>query len=457
MTKSLRVQLVFWSVALEAVLLVTLGVALVLILRTVQQRSSDESLHLAAAQLNASVDVRGDAFSTPAEDVAALQAAGIFAWILTPAGQVAGTVGIAATNAVPAPLPATGQMLSLELPNEEPIRIFATPLQEGSKVLGMLVLGLPLREAQRLQQRFIYALLFLIPAVLALSAFGGLFLANRALAPVTEITRMAQQVSAEELSGRLNLDLPDDEIGQLARTFDAMLARLEDAFRREQQLTADVSHELRTPLSLLKAQLSLARSKPRDAATLLAMMTDMESDVDRLTRIVEQTLLLTQIEQQGIAAPVPVQLDDILRGVMERVGKSATNRNVRLVLDLPPQMEWQLPGDGSLLAQAFDNLLQNALAYTPAQGTVTLRARRHWQELVVTVEDSGAGIAAEHLPHLFERYYRVDSARARSSGGFGLGLAIVQTIVRAHGGGISVESVVGSGSIFTVTLPAFTN
>ena len=453
MTKSLRAQLVFWSVALETVLLVTFGVALVLILRTIQQQSNDESLQLAASQLNASVEVRRNVYTTPPEDVATLQAAGIFAWILTPAGQVVSSVGLAGVLPLPNPQPAIGQWQDAALPNGDPIRLYATPLQEDNQILGKLVIGLPLVKSQHLQQRFIYGLLFLIPVVLILSAIGGLFLANRALAPVHQITRMAQQVSAEELSGRLNLDLADDEIGQLARTFDGMLARLEAAFRREQQLTADVSHELRTPLSLLKTQLSLARARPRDAATLRAMMAEMESDVDRLTRIVEQTLLLTQIEQQGIPAPVPVQLDEILPAVCERAKESAGARGVDLRLDLPAQIDWQMRGDGFLLAQAFDNLVQNALAHTPASGSVTLRARRNWEALVVSVEDTGVGIAAEHLPHLFERYYRVDSARARSSGGFGLGLAIVQTIVAAHGGTIRVESELGVGTTFTVTLP----
>ncbi len=451
--KSLRVQLVLWSVGLEAILLIAFGVALVLILRTVQQQNSDESLRLAGGQLNASVEVQGNSFHIPAEDAATLQAEGIFAWILAPNDQVVGIVGIAAANPLPSPRPANGTLLNSRLPNGDPVRVYTTPLQEDTTILGTLVLGLPLREAQRLQQRFLYGLLFLIPLVLLLSAFGGLFLANRALAPVTEITRLAQQVSAEDLSGRLNLALPDDVIGRLAHTFDAMLARLEDAFRREQQLTADVSHELRTPLSLLKTQLSLARSRPREASALLAMMEEMEGDVDRLTRIVEQTLLLAQIEQMGIPAAVPVQLDEVLRGVVERGEKSAADKDIRLVLDLPEGIDWQIQGDSSLLAQAFDNLVQNALTHTTAQGSVTLRGWRIWDELGVLVEDTGSGIPADHLPHIFERYYRVDSARARSSGGFGLGLAIVQTIVRAHGGTIRAESRLGAGSAFTVTFP----
>ncbi len=451
--KSLRVQLVLWTVVLEAFLLIAFGVTLVLILRNVQSSGIDESLRLGASQLNAAVDVRGDVYDIPAQDAAVLQAEGIFAWVLTPVGAVAGNVGIAAANPLPQPPPPLGAMRNTSLSNGEPVRLYTAPLQEGGAVLGMLVLGTPLSATRRLQQQFVYGLLILIPAILALSAGGGLFLANRALTPISKITRMAQQVSAEDISTRLHLDLPDDEIGRLARTLDAMLDRLDDAFRREQQLTADVSHELRTPLGLLKTQLSLARSKPRDAETLLKMMTDMEGDVDRLTRIVEQTLLLTQIENRGITAPKLVHLDEVLSSVLEQVARPAASKQIHIHSDLTAQHDWQTEGDAALLEQAFSNLVHNAITYTPSGGSVLVRARASWQGIIISVEDTGEGIGQEHLPYIFNRYYRVDSARARTSGGFGLGLAIVQSIIKAHHGSISVSSVKGEGTVFTVILP----
>ncbi|HRJ43021.1 MAG: HAMP domain-containing protein [Caldilineaceae bacterium] len=453
MIKSLRVQLVLWTVVLEAFLLIAFGVTLVLILRNVQSSGIDESLRLGASQLNAAVDVRGDVYDIPAQDAAVLQAEGIFAWVLTPVGAVAGNVGIAAANPLPQPPPPLGAMRNTSLSNGEPVRLYTAPLQEGGAVLGMLVLGTPLSATRRLQQQFVYGLLILIPAILALSAGGGLFLANRALTPISKITRMAQQVSAEDISTRLHLDLPDDEIGRLARTLDAMLDRLDDAFRREQQLTADVSHELRTPLGLLKTQLSLARSKPRDAETLLKMMTDMEGDVDRLTRIVEQTLLLTQIENRGITAPKLVHLDEVLSSVLEQVARPAASKQIHIHSDLTAQHDWQTEGDAALLEQAFSNLVHNAITYTPSGGSVLVRARASWQGIIISVEDTGEGIGQEHLPYIFNRYYRVDSARARTSGGFGLGLAIVQSIIKAHHGSISVSSVKGEGTVFTVILP----
>ncbi len=451
--KSLRVRLVLLSAGLEALLLIGFGVALLLILRNVQGGRIDEVLRLSGAQLNASVNIDGGTFVIPPKDVVSLRTEGVFAWVLDADGNVAATMGEAAAAALPNPLPNLEQMIDADLPLGGPVRLYHTALQEGNVKLGSVVLALPLRESWEVQLRFGISLLFLIPVILAISALGGLFLANRALAPVNKVTQMARRVSAEDLSGRLNLDLPDDEIGRLANTFDEMLSRLEQAFQREQQLTADVSHELRTPLGLLTAQLSLARSRPRKAGELLTMMAEMEVDVDRLTRIVEQTLLLSQVEQQGLTTQKPVYVDALLLGVHERFEPAALAEGVALVLDLPMAVDLVIQGDAFFLEQALGNLVQNALAHTPPGGEVTVSAIRHKQEIQIRVADTGSGIAPEHLPHLFDRYYRADSARARSTGGFGLGLAIVKSIVQAHGGQIRVESTVGQGTSLTVVLP----
>lgn len=451
--KSLRVRLVLLSAGLEALLLIGFGVALLLILRNVQGGRIDEVLRLSGAQLNASVNIDGGTFVIPPKDVVSLRTEGVFAWVLDADGNVAATMGEAAAAALPNPLPNLEQMIDADLPLGGPVRLYHTALQEGNVKLGSVVLALPLRESWEVQLRFGISLLFLIPVILAISALGGLFLANRALAPVNKVTQMARRVSAEDLSGRLNLDLPDDEIGRLANTFDEMLSRLEQAFQREQQLTADVSHELRTPLGLLTAQLSLARSRPRKAGELLTMMAEMEVDVDRLTRIVEQTLLLSQVEQQGLTTQKPVYVDALLLGVHERFEPAALAEGVALVLDLPMAVDLVIQGDAFFLEQALGNLVQNALAHTPPGGGVTVSAIRHKQEIQIRVADTGSGIAPEHLPHLFDRYYRADSARARSTGGFGLGLAIVKSIVQAHGGQIRVESTVGQGTSLTVVLP----
>ncbi|MCB0084022.1 MAG: HAMP domain-containing protein, partial [Caldilineaceae bacterium] len=326
-------------------------------------------------------------------------------------------------------------------------------LQEGGANLGTLVLALPLQRNQLLGHLIWGGLALTIPIVLLLSAAGGYFLAGRALAPIRTITRTARRISADDLSQRLQLDLPDDEIGRLARTFNAMLARLDQAFQRERQLTADVSHELRTPLAMLKTQLSLARSRPRDPQTLQEMMAEMEGDVDRMTRLIEQMLTLSALEQGQPLAATAIELAPLLARVTEQLSPAAAEKGVLLQLTLPTA-PLSLRADSDGLGQVLTNLLENAIKYTPRGGQVTLRAEQQAGHITVTVADSGMGIPAEHLPHLFERFYRADQARSRDSGGFGLGLAISQAIVQMHGGRIEVHSVVNQGTTFMVTLPA---
>lgn len=451
--RSFRVRLVLWTVVMEALLLIMLALALVLILRTIQQNRVTEILELAASQVNAAVDVQSGEFLIPARDTAELQADGFLVWILHPDGKVGATIGAAERYSLPTELPANLQMKEIKLPDDKPFQFYRAPLREGQQILGSVVLAYPLHESHVLQQRFLMGLLVLIPTVLALSAVGGLILANRALAPVTQITRTARQISAEDLSQRLNLNLPDDEIGQLAHTFDDMLERLDQSFRREQQLTADVSHELRTPLGLLKAQLSLARARPRRQDELLQMMAAMEADVDRLAEIMERTLLLARVEQQGVVKKEMIFLDELLAHIIDQFMPKAQARNIALNFRFTEQIDWQMLGNGPYLEQVFTNLLQNALDHTPRGGQITISATRDWQQFSIAIQDTGPGIPPEHQRHIFERYYRVDSARTRATGGLGLGLSIAQTIVQAHGGKITVENASQAGAIFTVILP----
>jgi signal transduction histidine kinase len=173
-----------------------------------------------------------------------------------------------------------------------------------------------------------------------------------------------------------------------------------------------------------------------------------------MTRLIEQLLTLARVEQKGLAELTPLDLGPLLAEVIEPLQRPARERQVTLALSLPAQVNLHVPGQPDPLRQVFTNLIDNALKYTPAGGQVTVSARRTWQEITVSVSDTGPGIPAEHLPHLFERFYRVDSARARDTGGFGLGLAISHSIVQAHGGNIAVDSRPGRGTTFTVTLPA---
>jgi heavy metal sensor kinase len=442
---------------LEAGLLLAFAAVFVLVMHQAQSQQIEETLRLGAAQLNAVVDVQEGQFGVAAAETADLRSRNLIAWILTPSGQLVLTIGKEAEVPLPPVLPASGQIMDSTLPDNTPIRLLQTPLTEGANQLGTIVLALPLGDSQTVIRQILWGLVIAIPVVLGLSAVGGLFLAGRALQPVTTITHTARQISAADLSQRLTLVLPDDEIGELAHTFNEMLARLERAFQRERQLTSDVSHELRTPLGMLKTQLSLARSRPREAAALLEMIDNMEGDVDRMTRLIEQMLTLARVEQQGLIDFASVALDQLLREVVAQLQRQTAVSGVALRLEIPSQVNFKVAGDGERLRQLFANLLENGLKYTPAGGSVTVSLARHWQTVTVSVVDTGAGIAPEHLPHLFERFYRADSARARETGGFGLGLAIAQAVVQAHGGTMTVSSAVDEGTTFTVSLTAMTD
>lgn len=450
---NLRTRLVLWMVALEALLLLVFGGVLLLIQQNLENQQIAQTLRLSASQLNAVTDVQGGRYLIEPADAVALRSQGVLAWLLTPAGALAATIGDAAVITAPTTLPNFNQLTDVTLANGRDVRLLVTPLQEGANKLGTLVVALPLRASQLRLRQLLSSLGIAVPIVLLLSAVGGYFLANRALAPVRLITETAQQISAADLSQRLALDLPDDEIGRLARTFNRMLARLEDAFQRERQLTSDASHELRTPLAFLKTQLSLARARPRDAETLLAMMAEMEEDVDRMTQLVEQLLTLARVEQRGVNATTPVALVPLLTALVASLTVYARECGVKLRLEPTTAADLQTIGDETRLRQLFANLIENAIKYTPAGGEVVIQVAPRGEQAAVMVRDTGVGIAAEHLPHLFERFYRVDSARTRTSGGVGLGLAIAQAIAQAHQGQLQVQSVVNEGTTFTVILP----
>jgi heavy metal sensor kinase len=280
---------------------------------------------------------------------------------------------------------------------------------------------------------------------------GGWLLAGRALRPIDELTRRAQQISAHDLRQRLNLD-QDDELGRMAATFDDMIVRLEEAFARQKRFTSDASHELRTPLTVMQAELGLALARPRSAEEYRQTLVSMDEEVNRLSSIVNDLLMLTRIDVDPAGIPhEPVALHELLMGLVGRVRAIAAERDIAVSTDhLEPVT---VVGDPTRLRQLFTNLLDNALTYTQPGGRVTLRLERTRDGARISVSDTGIGIAAEDLPRIFERFYRADEARAQNPHGTGLGLAISQSVAQAHRGEITVQSAPGAGTTFTVLLP----
>ena len=334
----------------------------------------------------------------------------------------------------------------------DPIRVKTLPITRDGQVSGVMEVGLAADDASDALATFLLIVGLAYPLTLGLASFGGAFLARRALSPVDNLTRLARHISAEDLSQRLNLRLPNDEVGRLARTFDEMIARLDEAFRRQREFTANASYELRTPLTVMKGEIDVALQRERAPEDYRRVLQAVNDEVDRLIHLAGSLLTLTRAD----AGEIPLTLENVdvaqvVAGAVEHLHSIAVQKGVELQ---------SLPGDSvtvradeGLLLQLLLNLIDNAIKYTPAGGRVTTGWGLDGEQVVLWVRDTGPGIPEEHLPHLFERFYRVDKSRSRAEGSVGLGLAISRWIAEVHGGSLHAESLPGKGSTFTFVAP----
>jgi signal transduction histidine kinase len=293
--------------------------------------------------------------------------------------------------------------------------------------------------------------LLLAGAVAAAIALGlARWLARGMTQPLRDMAAAARRMETGDYSARVETG-SRDEVGRLTQAFNRMSAELEQLERLRRDLVANVSHELKTPISALRAHLEnlLDGVEHPDPQTLEVML--MQSD--RLGRLVDQLLDLSRIESGDLSLRrEPLRLGPLVTQVLSEIEMARADRNVQLRdelgADLPPVL-----ADRERVHQVLFNLLDNALRFTPPGGEVRVSAERRNGEVDVHVSDTGPGIAAEHLPRVFERFYRVDPARSRDDGGTGIGLAIARSVVEAHGGRIWAESEPGRGSVFTFELP----
>lgn len=298
-------------------------------------------------------------------------------------------------------------------------------------------------------------LLITAPVCLGAALGGGYFLARHALAPVDRMTEAAKQITAERLDQRLAVTNSGDELGRLAETLNGMIERLERSFREMQRFTADASHELRTPISIVRAEAEVALGKPLDETEKQNLLGSILEECERLSRITDQLLTLSR-EEAGIgqAPRDAVDLAELIADVAEVMRPLSAVKEQQLQVESGGAAI--VSGDPARLRQVFYNLLDNAIKYTPKGGRIVVATETADASIRVTVRDSGVGIPAEHLPHVFERFYRVDKARSRAEGGSGLGLSIVESIVTAHGGRVEMTSKLELGTTCTVVLPVRT-
>jgi heavy metal sensor kinase len=292
--------------------------------------------------------------------------------------------------------------------------------------------------------------------VLAMAWVSSGWLARKVLAPVRALSATAATISEPDARKRFVLDAPYEEFQQLTHAFNAMMDRLQKSRESQGYFVDYAAHEMQTPLTVLQANLEVTLNKARTIEEYRDALINNLEHVERLVTLTRELLTLTRLA--GDRTPVrraPLDLQSLLRELIDELRVLAEDRQIGLSLQAEPTP--LVLGDDQWLKQAVINLLDNAIRYTPPGGEVTVRLRATNEGVAVSVEDTGPGIESQHLPYLFERFYRADFARARDCGGTGLGLPIVKGIADAHGGTITLETEVGKGSIFTLILPADKN
>ncbi len=330
------------------------------------------------------------------------------------------------------------------------VRLYAAPFTTESGRIAIVV-GRSIADIKDVLGSFVDILGISAGVIVVLAGIGGVFLASQVLKPVDRITRTARDIGEKDLSRRIEV-LSDDELGRLSLTLNQMVERLEAAFDRQRQFTADASHELRTPLAVIQAESTLTLSKERAEAEYRKSLELVSQEAARMSAIIGKLLFLARSD----AGKEPLNFEEVnLKEFITKLssGLEALAREKSLQLKLGQMEELTVKGDTAKLRQLFLNLMENAIRYSPNGGTITSSVVSKKKNAVVCISDTGTGIPPEHLPRIFERFYRVDKARSRADGGAGLGLAIAKHIAEAHGGKIEVESQVGKGTIFYVSLP----
>ena len=334
------------------------------------------------------------------------------------------------------------------------LRIALVPLSSDPKrQLGFAVVAEPLKVIEEGLRRLRRDFFAGVPLILLLASLGGYFLARKSLSPIALMSEQTRRITAEKLSLRLDVPNPRDEVGRLATTINALLARLDAAFSEQQRFIADASHELRTPVAVLRGEAEVALGKEREIREYQEALTLIKDEAELLTRIVENLFLLAR---QPIATPSPVEeplhLDEVVAECARAARVLATQKGVRLsISNSLPRVPLQ--GDDEMLKRMVLNLLDNAVKYTATGGEICVALAADNERARIVVTDTGVGIPPDDQARIFDRFYRVDKTRSRALGGAGLGLSIARLIAEAHGGMISVESAAGRGSTFTVELP----
>ncbi len=425
------------------------------LLGVVDARLRAQAVHLVRTLADAERSSVGNAHQ-PTVPIAAFDLVGGYAELIGPDGEIraesaAQPAGGLAVDSELLAAARAGKTVATTMASSEgaPLRLLASPIQADIQRGSVLLVAESLAPQQRILVEVRWLLLGCGVLAVVLAIGGTALMTGRVLVPLTRLMREAAAVAAiGNYDERMPVLPRKGEVGQFAATINTLIATVERALRQQREFLADTSHELRSPLTVVLANLNLLR-RDLDPHERELSVDEATSEAQRMRRLINELLLLAQADAAQVIARAPVRLDELVTEAVAAAQRLAPDHIYQLEIAAP----LMVIGDEERLTQVVRNLLENAAKYTPPGTTVDVRLRQSGTVAQLIVADSGPGIAAEHLAHLWDRYYRVDDVRSRESGGTGLGLPIVKYIAEAHGGRADVVSEAGTGTTFTIELP----
>jgi len=456
------------ALAYALFLVLTFGVAGVLVLASLRdgmERQVDQSLRIRATLVQNQIAVGPEGQLRPSDVVRVVTAMSHeedldapIIWVQVV--DAAGTILASDPDVPTAEIPATPELVAAARGGQEAqmngtlagerIRVLAHPIKAEGRVVGVVLVAESLYLLDETFREVASLLTIAAASAVVLSLAGGWWLTGRALGPVTVVTRTARAIAGTgQFEQRITPPPAKDELRDLIATFNEMLARLAQSLQRQREFLSDASHELRGPLTVIQGNLDLLRLDLPDEERQISIEA-AANEVARMSSLVADLLFLAEVDATRAVRHEPVALDAVVAEIWRRASLVDSGSHDLRILRNDATM---IRGDHDRLFQVVANLVQNALRYTPEGGSVTLKLENHGSIAQLAVADTGIGIAAEHLPRIFERFYRVDRARSPSANRSGLGLAITKEVIAAHRGQVRVTSEPGKGSTFTVALP----
>ncbi|QPJ66345.1 MAG: heavy metal sensor histidine kinase [Candidatus Nitrohelix vancouverensis] len=462
---SIRTKLTGWYVGLLGVVLILFSILLYFFLSNRLYESVDNSLKVSAVVVSRSATMKFSQYPLPGlenffEQILGRGNLNKFYRIYDGSGNIGSRSKNLTASQFPLSQGAYANALKGEttyettmIDGDHPIRIITMPLMHNDKLANLVQVGTSLKSVQETLKNLKIFVFTAVPTVLLLATLMGRFLAGRALKPVSKITQTAREIAlGADLSSRIPVPEVHDEIGQLALTFNSMMDRLDRNFQQMRQFSSDASHELRTPLTVLKGQSELVLGKERNLEEYQDVLSSNLEEINYMSKVLEDLFLLSRSDEHQVQLNYKeVNLQNIIEEVCRHAEVIAMEKQIAIVTAYLEPLT--ITGDPVRLRQMVWNIIYNGVKYTPNGGEVKVSLEDKGEHALLVVQDTGIGIAQDHLPFIFDRFYRVDKARSRKEGGSGLGLSICKFIVQAHLGTIEVESEVGSGSKFKIALP----